>query len=125
MFKIGKLNTLTVIKSENNNIFGGYTEQDWTGNSEFKNDPNAFIFSLVNSFGLKPSLFKCLDKHAIFCFQEYGPTFGYTGCISIRNQSNMVNSSSKPSISYGVPSNTYLAGAEYFLTTEIEVFLKE
>ena len=29
---LGKLNTLVVIKSENNNIFGGYTEQDWSGN---------------------------------------------------------------------------------------------
>ena len=40
-------NSLTIIKSTNDNIFGGYTEQSWSGNIS-KNDSNAFIFSLAN-----------------------------------------------------------------------------
>jgi hypothetical protein len=43
-----KPNTLVIIKSTNRNIFGGYTEQDWTHTGGYKNDHKAFIFSLVN-----------------------------------------------------------------------------
>jgi hypothetical protein len=42
-------NTLIIIKSENGNIFGGYTEQDWTPNNYLKTDKNSFIFSLINN----------------------------------------------------------------------------
>jgi hypothetical protein len=41
-------NTLRVIKSENGNIFGGYTTKAWDSNWESVTDPNAFIFSLIN-----------------------------------------------------------------------------
>ena len=40
-------NTLTVIKSEHNKIFGGYTSMTWDGQGQ-KTDPSAFIFSITN-----------------------------------------------------------------------------
>jgi len=50
----GVLGTLVVAKSPfNNNIFGGYTEADWSGYYQYKNDPNAFLFSLVNSYNIQ------------------------------------------------------------------------
>ncbi len=48
-----KSNTLVIVKSSNGNIFGGNTEQSWLNTDPIsvridKNDPKAFIFSLIN-----------------------------------------------------------------------------
>ena len=42
-----KPNTLVIIKSTNGNVFGGYTEQSWSGIG-CEADSNAFIFSFIN-----------------------------------------------------------------------------
>jgi hypothetical protein len=42
-------NTLTIIKSTNGNIFGGFTEKAWDSSSGYVIDPKAFVFSLVNN----------------------------------------------------------------------------
>ena len=44
-----KPNTLIIVKSTNGNVFGGYTEQSWEHIGNYKADPSAFIFSLINS----------------------------------------------------------------------------
>jgi len=49
----GVRNTLLIVKSNKNYIFGGYTTADWSSskiNSGIKYDANAFLFSLVNEF---------------------------------------------------------------------------
>lgn len=38
--------TLTVIKSEFGNIFGGYTEAEWGSKNEYLPDTRAFLFSI-------------------------------------------------------------------------------
>ena len=38
--------TLTIIKSKNANIFGGYTEEDWSGDLLYKNDSKASKLNL-------------------------------------------------------------------------------
>ena len=40
--------TLTIIKTTKGFIFGGYTEAMWDKVSNWRNDNNAFLFSLVN-----------------------------------------------------------------------------
>ncbi|CAF1098359.1 unnamed protein product [Brachionus calyciflorus] len=40
--------TLTVIKTTTGDIFGGFTEEEWTNHPCSKTGPNAFIFSLKN-----------------------------------------------------------------------------
>jgi hypothetical protein len=40
----GIANTITIIKSEHGNIFGGFTKKIW----DYFVDPKAFIFSKVN-----------------------------------------------------------------------------
>jgi hypothetical protein len=61
-----KPNTLIIIKSTNGNVFGGYTEQSWSG-SGYKVDPNAFIFSLINQDS-EPLKMKCIcSDEAIYC----------------------------------------------------------
>jgi len=46
----GKLGTLSIIKSTNGNIFGGFTKLSWglSQDGVFYNDPSSFIFSLTN-----------------------------------------------------------------------------
>ena len=69
--------TLTLIKTSNGNIFGGYTAQAWSSNDENVADPNAFIFSLVNK-DKRPFKAMCLNggKNAIGCYEDCGPIFG-------------------------------------------------
>ena len=42
-------NTLTIVQSETNNIFGGFTTKPWTFENRHIADPNAFVFSLRNN----------------------------------------------------------------------------
>jgi hypothetical protein len=72
----GIANTLTVIKSEHGNIFGGFTEKAWDSSGECYEDPEAFIFSLVNKEN-KPFKVMCTNGfNAIICESSLGPSFG-------------------------------------------------
>jgi hypothetical protein len=72
-----KAKTLTIIKSTNGNIFGGYTDKAWMSDKQWYSDPNAFLFSLVNKDD-KPFKAKVSSngQNAIFCNSSKGPTFG-------------------------------------------------
>jgi len=127
-------NTLTIIKSTNGNIFGGFVEKAWDSSNQHYLDPKAFIFSLVNKEN-KP--FKAMCKNgsfAIYCHSSYGPIFG-----SSTGYDFVITSGSNASqTSYSNFGNTYkhadyqfksdkaktiLAGSNYFQTDEIEVFV--
>ena len=79
---------MVVIKSTNDNVFGGFTSKPWNSkpdshrinvgcqNHEHISDSSAFNFSLVNK-DEKP--FKTVDNYGqgIFCDETIGPSFGY------------------------------------------------
>ena len=89
----GQSNTLTIIKSTNGNVFGGFTTKPWSQNGVWINDPDAFIFSLINS-KKTPMKFYCkLAQNAIYCRADYGPTFGGGHDIHICDNSNTTQSS--------------------------------
>jgi len=126
-----KSNTFIIIKTTNGNIFGGYTEKDWSyyGN---KMDPSAYIFSFINKYRT-PIKLKCSEnKIAIYTNPDFGPTFGsdqFEFCI--RNDSNQnLNSNSDfgkrykhPLYSHGSDeAKSFLAGLQNFQTSEIEVY---
>jgi hypothetical protein len=70
--------TLTVVKvKDNDNIFGGYTEQTWNGDNITKKDKKSFIFSLVNNLEtpIRMDYDKNRSEYAIFCYPNYGPVF--------------------------------------------------
>ena len=107
----GIANTLTVIKSSNENIFGGFTEKAWDSSCHYVEDPKAFIFSLVNKEN-KP--FKIMCKNgvdAIYCHSSYGPTFGNPHDICIANYQMFTEKA-----------GSILAGSYNFLTLEVEVY---
>ena len=129
----GIANTLTIIKSTNGNIFGGFVEKAWNSTSIAVLDPKAFIFSLVNKENLP---FKAMCKkgaYSILCYPTHGPSFGgLTGCdIHIASNSNEnTNSYSYYGCSYMHPDCLFhtdeaysiLNGSYSFQTIEIEVF---
>jgi hypothetical protein len=127
-----KPNTFILIKSENKNVFGCYTEQSWSGKGG-KTDPNAFIFSLVNKIN-RPLKIKSQSEYSINCDIDSGPCFGLFGdfCISSNNE-GIKNYSKFGSHCYAhkdftfrsSKADSFLAGSEYFQVSEIEVFIKQ
>ena len=123
---IGK--TLTVIKSPNLNIFGGYTSVDWSGIFQFKTDSTAFLFSLVNKYDIAVKMDVILPNYAIFAYPSYNIAFG-GGC-------DLCCSGDQCSIrvfgyTFKLPSfltfetneaNLFLAGSEIFQAVEMEIY---
>ena len=64
-------NTLIIIQSVGNRRFGGFTTQLWDTRSGYKDDKNAFLFSLDKK---KIYPYKH-DGKAIYCHLNFGPVF--------------------------------------------------
>ena len=65
------INTLTIIKTKEGLIFGGFTSETWEGNEFDKEDENAFCFSLD-----KHKIYNSIKgKKAIFASPNEGPCF--------------------------------------------------
>ncbi len=58
-------NTLIVIKSNKDYIFGGYTTADWTPIYYNVNDKNAFLFNLVNEYNFPVKMKVLSPEYAI------------------------------------------------------------
>ncbi len=138
----GKENTITIIKTDENSVFGGYASSAWNSSSKSIKDSNAFLFSLRRggvSFKDKFIIKKCDDKNALYGDARYGPIFGgffgpwYKDCdILIENNSNTTNGSfCEFGTSFRLPdgckfttnSRDFFAGSfDQWTTTEIEVY---
>ena len=126
----GKVNTLTIIKSTNGNIFGGFTTEAWSSSESWVKDTRAFVFSLVNNKN-KPFRrgYQGKDKSSLWCSSSYGPCFGNDIVIASNSNANL-NSFANFGHSYKHRSYkqgsdsamTILAGSFGFQTLEIEVF---
>ena len=126
-----KPNTVTIIKTTKDYIFGGYTQVGWKNSGEYHTDSKAFLFSLVNKFK-KPFICEVIDQsHAIVCNANFGPVFGnYPHDICILDNSNTATKNySKGLSSYKIPDDIkdhnsfFFSDAEDFQVSEIEVFL--
>jgi hypothetical protein len=126
-------NTLVIVKSTNGNVFGGYTEQTWNHANNYKADPNAFIFSLINKLN-KPIKMKWSKSVGICCRRSYGPTFGGGHDFYIAGKSNL-NATSYSNLGYSYvhpdyangsdEAKSFLAGSYNFQVSEIEVYIKQ
>ena len=122
----GFARTLTVIKTIDGFIFGGYTEQAWHSNNSYVADENSFLFSLVNS-QLTPIKLRCvMPECALYSHEKYGPTFGRGYDIHVADNSNSNCNSFSTLISFTNPkhegSSTLLGGTEYFMISDFEIF---
>jgi hypothetical protein len=69
-----KGSTLTIIKTSSNRIFGGFTPLSWNNRgSQYDKSKKSFLFSmnLLKKYNMINA-----DKVAIYCNEDYGPTFG-------------------------------------------------
>ena len=68
--------TLTLIKSSEGFVIGGYTPLNWDTNSSWKSDNETFLFSLTKEKVFKK---KGLNNSSIYCGKDVGPWFPYIG----------------------------------------------
>ncbi len=132
----GKLGTLSIIKSTNGNIFGGFTKLSWSAaqGAGYYDDPSAYLISLTNNqnFSCKLNALPPYSKNIYT--GPYGPTFGqfpYHPFIISDNSNVNFNSYSEMGPMYQIPlnytngstaANSFLAGSRNFQTFEIEVY---
>ena len=136
-------NTLTIVKTCANYVFGGYTSQDWSAVSgrepntlikDAKADENAFIFSLYN-YENNPLKLKCVNpQRAISCNINYGPIFGFGLADFVIFDSSNTNKSSYSYLSNCYKHPTYpkgslkakrfLSGNFHFKAVEIEIYAR-
>jgi hypothetical protein len=139
----GKANTVTIIKTNSNYVFGGYTTAKWATNKNnyipdsfrfisWISDSSAFLFSLRRngtSNNHKLPIFRA--EHAIYGGSGYVFGFGYD--IRILDRSDIqVGSNTNfghsylcpPGYSYGTENTKCFLAGNYkgWLTTEIEVY---
>ncbi len=127
-------NTLTVIKTIDDYVFGGYTSQTWSGENISKLDASAFVFSLINKENT-PFKIQCeAGMEAIRCYPKYGPVFGACDICIFEKRKDLngyVNRSNlgkcyKPYLfqneSQRDELRSLLAGKKEFQIKEIEVF---
>lgn len=92
--------TLTVIYDTEGSVYGGFTDQVWTGAGAYSIDRRAFLFRLrfkkneaVSKFPVKR------PESAIYCNAAYGPTFGghdiysFNGVLTAQNNVFTLNGS--------------------------------
>ena len=69
--------TVTVIKSQHDKIFGGFTSESWgfagSGDPQNKHDATAFIYSLTR----KEKYAQQLNSNSIGDYSDRGPIFGF------------------------------------------------
>ena len=125
--------TLTVIKSENSNIFGGFVSIDWSGEGQLKSDPTAYLFSLVNNYNLSVKMDIIEGKAALttdsnlrFGSDDLSCTSGQCvgNCSYYQCYSYLRHSYKLPSfLQYGTTeANSFLGGSHSFQSIEIEVY---
>ena len=131
--------TLTLIKTTQSFIFGGYTSVAWDSSNQFKQDQDAYVFSLVNKDDkpIRLNFDAYNGNYSIYCGSSYGPVFGAGKDFQIadNSQENM-KSLSNLGYSYGYKNahfpykyksseaQAFLAGSYNFQISEIEVYQK-
>ena len=127
----GKSNTVTIIKTDEDYVFGGYTSAAWHSKGNFIKDANAFIFSLrKKGILVDKKKFKIKNENkAIYGNLKFGPVFGESDIVIKEGLFKETISFSKLCDSYKCPpgfefrkARQFLAGSSKWLTTEIEVY---
>ena len=127
-----KPNTLTIVKATTSAVFGGFTQEPWSSDDEYRPGSVSLLFSLVNEQN-SPITLNCTHlNNGIYCNKDLGPCFG-EGDLKIANSSNK-NKKSRCCTGHTYQAKKadgtldhkelFLAGSEYFQSEEIEVFIK-
>ena len=85
--------TISLLKNDKNNIFGGYSSISWTSSGNYKSANGSFLFTLTNIHNTPPTKFPNTQKydHAIYHDGGWGPDFGndlFVGNCYLNNNTN-------------------------------------
>ena len=112
--------TVTLVKTENDLIFGGYTNETWDG-SDYKKDDKAFCFSI----DLKKKYNNKGTGKSVFCRKDHGPCFGdalfwiYDNCLS---KGGFMNDGLNQRYDNQIKANEINFGNGEFKVTDVEVY---
>lgn len=125
--------TMTIIQTNNNYLFGGYTAVPWTSSQDgsYQKDTTAslsFLFTLTNPHDISPTKYFIRSdriQNAVYHKIDFGPTFGSGHDIYVANNCNSNSSSINFPYTYtdttGKDNGTF-TGSRYFTIYDIEVF---
>jgi len=87
--------SLVIVKSTDENIFGGYTSVGWKGGTNnYIPDTKSWLFTMVNQHGIVPTKYNVsMQQYGIYDNDDYGPTFGGGHDFNVSNNSNSNTSS--------------------------------
>jgi len=115
--------TLTLVHNDQNKIFGGFTDQDWTITSNYKVTENAFLFSVTEKE--KYPLKSGGSTYASYAYSNYMPTFGGGHDLYLCENCNTSNAN-YANFNYSYDSHgksrETLTGAYNFTVKELEIF---
>jgi len=117
--------TMTIVQSNNNYLFGGYTSVAWTSSADigYKTDTTAFLFTLTNPHKIPPTKYH-IDptkaENAIWYGSGYGLWFGDYD-LGLSNNRNYTEFPSSYIDTTGKRNKTF-TGARNFIVSDIEVF---
>ena len=118
--------TISIIQSTNNHIFGGYTSKPWSGISKYVRDEKAFIFLLRSTQGNVPQKWTPtkVPGCATYHHTGKGPTFGGGHDLCIGDNCNTSKASyANLGYSYDAPQDqNLLAGSYKFNVKDYEVW---
>jgi len=121
--------TVSVICSTSNYLFGGYTPASWTSAGNYTNSPPSFLFTLTNPANVPAKYLNTNAAYSIHNNGTYGPTFGGGHDLYVANNCAANNSSATNfPHSYGDTTgrgNATFTGAANFQVRDIEVFIKK
>eukprot|EP01083_Nonionella_stella_P028897 79641_1 len=129
--------TVTIVKTSDGYVFGGYSDKSWKSNNAiWKSSNEAFLFSLKCHGGLAPTKMKIksgLNQFVVYDYSSRGPTFGggqgghdlCVGCSNGTLKAGYTNLNHTYNLPAGA-SNTFLTGKHgydnKFKVAEVEVF---
>ena len=119
----GQSPTLTLVKTSNGYRCGGFTSLPWDSNRNYKEDNDAFVFSMDTR-----SKYMSKNSKSIYCHYDYGPTFGdgYDLCLGDRFLTEANSNRCNCPSTYKTVKQSELTGGEYnFTVKECEVYLIE
>ncbi|KAH3761727.1 hypothetical protein Pelo_6441 [Pelomyxa schiedti] len=123
--------TLSIVRTTTNYICGGYTNIQFDNCNDYRGGcgGRTFVYSLVRAGTTTGTILRCRDHHyCICCRPDYGPTYGGGHSLYVCNNSNTtIGSYANVHPSYCEqpqhnPPNEYLAGANPWVVSDIEVW---
>jgi hypothetical protein len=105
----GKSKTITIIMTNGNYVFGGYTSAAWNSAGTYIADTNAFIFSLRRNGVSKCEKFMVKNPNmAIIGHKHYGPIFGGGNGNAVNNYCAACNTNNNLNCGHG-PNYSYMS----------------